>query len=149
MKVRSIQGPYSANKVHSSDFNHLEKSRELHSDSKAKVHANHPPTSKSYTHSQNNSIIRSSMPLKKRNRIVTRVPDNMRESVKNKTERNELYSRRFKHLTLVEENSEYKRFQYVTKSREKVNWKWIREKKEKGKVTKSGVRSLESSHHQG
>ena len=60
------------------------------------------------------------------------------------TKRTSEYSRRFKHLKLVENTKDYKRFQYTTKSREKVTWSWVRNK-EPGKVTKKSNLMTESN----
>jgi hypothetical protein len=59
--------------------------------------------------------------------VVQGPPINKR-TIPSQSDRDSAYSRRFKHLKLVEDNKEYKRFQYTTKSREKVNWSWQRDK---------------------
>lgn len=50
-----------------------------------------------------------------------------KKTIPSDAEREKVYSRRFKHLKLVESTKDYKRYQYTTKSREKVNWSWKRD----------------------
>jgi hypothetical protein len=64
-----------------------------------------------------------------------------RHTMPSKTERDQIYSRRFKHLKLVEQTKDYKRFQYTTKSREKVSWSWKRTGKPNTYIEKSNEKT--------
>jgi hypothetical protein len=102
------------------------------------------PITRSYNPSYNANVVNSEIKRNTPYKVIQGESIN-RFTMPSQTERDQIYSRRFKHLKLVEQTKDYKRFQYTTKSREKVNWSWKRGSRMKVTVQRSNENSLKDS----